>query len=887
MRKPFALLLLGFFATASHAESTPGIQPTGLPKDVVPKSYLIHLEPNIDTLVTDGVESIEIEVLNPTNRIVLNTLDTTIGEARVDAGGHPEQLTPELDSNQQTVSFESKNTLQPGRYTLSIRFQSRITQHPYGMFVIHCGRVGATEQILTTETRPGDTRRIFPCWDDPALPATFQLSIKTRKENAVISNMPIFVEQPLGPEQKIVVFDRSRPMPSSTVLLACGKFEWLDGGVAGVKLRIITTPGKKEFGKYAMEVTKQLVPYFNAYFGLPFPLSKLDQLALPCEQEAHMGDWGGIAYDEEVLLCDRTTSSESARERIFLTVAQKIANQWLGNLARMTSRSDLWVIDGFTSWIAKKAADHFNPQWSIWLHTSVQKEAAMILDAEEMSDPIRQSAGDQGQATNAIASQKPWLLFRMLESFSGEDPFRDAIRTFLAAHQESDTTSDDLWASLDHATGKPIKNIVSGWTEQSGFPLIKVTTQCVGGNRVISLEQLPFSFAQRGKTPMQWIVPVSIRSTAKPDEVKYALLGKLSNNFDLTGCSGVIQANAGNVGYYRVLYEPALFNELQKNVEELPESDRINLVTDTWALFESGNVPASSYFDLLEELRRDDSFAVWQSVLGADKAIGALKLVDRLEQGRPGRQAYQRYICSLLGPKLQQLGWDERTGENVETRCFRAMLIETLGIFGDRNVIDESFKRFEKYRENPSSLAPDLRPGVTTIVGRYSSQTVYHELQTLAEDTWNVEEKRMYLRALGVALDPDLARETLQYLISDKVVPSDASPTLEYLATEGEHPEIAWSFAVAHLKVMQERFGSTRQNRLLLSIATGFTENQRADDLSSFAHTSLPSAATRDTENSISEIRFRAKLKAKILPPIDEWIKAKLEGTLDNATRNP
>jgi aminopeptidase N len=672
------------------------------------------------------------------------------------------------------------------------------------------------------------------------------------------------------------------------VQLVCGNFEWLEDGVAGIKLRIITTPGKKESGKYAMEVTKQLVSYFNAYFGFSFPLSKLDQLALPCEPDAHMGKWGGIVYDEGSLLCEGDNSSESNRERIFLTIAQKLASQWFGNLVRMPSQNDLWVIDGFASWIAKKAADRFNPQWKIWLHTSVQKEAAMALDGEEQSHSLLQSASDEVQTNDAISIQKPWLLFRMLERFSGEDLFRDAVRVFLAAHQESDTTSDGLWESLDRTTRKPIRNIVSKWKEQPGFPLIKITTQCVGEKQVISVEQLPFSLSQRGATPVQWVVPIGIRSTAKTDEVRYALLEKLSNNFDLPGCSGAIQANAGNVGYYRVLYEPALFNELQKNVEKLPESDRINLVTDTWSLVESGNVPTSSYFDLLEELRRDDSFAVWQSIFGTPKGIGALKLIDRLEQGLPGRQAYQIYICSLLGPKLQELGWEEKVGEDVETGRFRAMLIEKLGIFGDRNVIDESFKRFEKYRDNPSSLAPGLRPAVTAVVGRYSSQTVYHELQTLAEEAYNVPERRMYLRALSTALDPDLARETLQYLLTDKVASSDASSTLEHLAAEGEHPEIVWPFTVAHRKEMQERFGPDCETRLLMAIATGFSENQHADDILSFAHANLPAAANREIENSASEIRFRAKLKAKILPAIDGWIKAKLEGKPGNAAaQNP
>ncbi len=514
----------------------------------------------------------------------------------------------------------------------------------------------------------------------------------------------------------------------------------------------------------------------------------------------------------------------------------------------------------------------------------------MAFDAGEMTHAIQPAlVGDEkaSDSSDLIMRQKPRLLLRMLESFSGEDLFRDGIRAYLAAHLGSETTSDDLWSSLEHVTGKPIRKIVLGWAQQPGFPLIKITTQCLNGNRVISLEQVPFVLAQRGDISMQWNVPVGIRSTLNVNDVKYALLDKLSNNFDLTGCNGVIQANAGNVGYFRVLYEPALFNDLQKNVEKLPESDRVNLATDTWALVESGSLPPSAYLELVEALHRDDSFAVWQNALGTGETNGPLRLIDHLEQGRPGREPYQRYICGLFGPKFRELGWDARAGEITETQDYRATLIETLGFFGDRAVIDESFKRFENYRENPSSLALNLRSAVIAIVGRYSSRSVFRELLSMAASTQSVEEKRMYLRGLGAALDPETARETLQYLVSGTIGPGDMYWALKYFSAEGEHADIAWSFAVAHMKELQDRFGLLSQSWLLSAIAAGFTDNQRADDLSAFAETNLPPVGLQAVKNSIKEIQFRATLKAKKLPAIDDWIKAKLEGTRDSASRNP
>ena len=892
MRKPIALLLIGFAATASHAENKFNIltTPGKLPKDVVPRSYQIYLEPNIEALVTDGFESIEIEVLKPTDHIVLNAVDTEIAAAKIAIGDRKEELTPRFDSNQQTVSFESQNILEPGLYTLSFKFQSRIGEQPHGLFIQHYDSKGTLEHLLATNMEPGDARRVFPCWDEPVFRAIFQLSVKARKENTVVSNMPVFVEVSFGAEEKIVIFEKTPPMASYLAFLACGKFEWLEDEVAGVKLRIMTTTGKKEFGRYALEATKKLLEYYNDYFAVPYPLPKLDQLAFPSGFGGAMENWGGITYNEDALLFDPETSSESTRQKIFLVIAHEIAHQWFGDLVTMAWWNDLWLNEGFASWMEAKAADHFNPEWKVWLHAAGQKERAMAFDARKTTQPIQQPVLDEDQAKSGfdvITYQKACFVLRMLESFLGEQPFRAGIRTYLAAHKYSNTTAEDFWESLEFATGKPIKKIASGWTEQPGFPLIRVTTQCIGGKRVISLEQVRFVLAEQDDRPTQWTVPVGVRSTENPSEVKYALLEKLSNNFDFPGCAGAIQANAGNIGFFRVLYEPALFNDLQKNVEKLPESDRLNLVTDTWALVESGNVPVSLYFDLLESLRRDDSFAMWQSALGERERIGALKLIDRLEQGRPGRETYQKYICSLFTPKLQELGWDERSGENIETHRFRAMLIETLGFFGDRAVIDESFKRFEKLRDDPSSLAPNLRSPVTVIVGRYSSQTVYDELLSMADKARIAEERRTYLRALSAALDPELAHKTLEYLMSDHVMPGDACRALEDLATEGEHPAIVWEFATTHLSEMQQRFGLFRRNRLLSSIAAGFTDDPRADELIAFARSYLAPGAIRGFEDSANLIRFRAKLKAKTLPAIDEWIKMKFDGAPSKAATNP
>src|SRR5258708_29523463 len=277
-----------------------------------------------------------------------------------------------------------------------------------------------------------------------------------------------------------------------------------------------------------------------------------------------------------------------------------------------------------------------------------------------------------------------------------------------------------------------------------------------------------------------------------PAKIKRVLLDKSSSDFEFSHCDEPIKANAGDVGFFRVSYEPAVFRELERAVLKLPESDRVNLVTDTWAAVESGNSPASTYFELLEGLSRDDSYAVWQSIIGFERTIGPLKLVNRLEQDQPGRSKYENYVCALLGQKFPGLTLDEQAGEPIEKRLLRALVIEGLGPFGDQSIIEEAFRRFARFRENPTSLNPNLRPAIVRIVGRCSSPTDYETLLKLAEESPTSEQRRMYLHALSAVRDPELAQRSVEFFVSKHVAPGDGGRALEEEAWE--LPEMVWRF---------------------------------------------------------------------------------------------
>lgn len=875
MRTLIALLLLVLPFERIKAEAQVETTAGKLPNDTVPRNYTIHLEPDCGLLKTAGAEDVEIEVLKPTNRITLNATNTTISDASLCGAGNLELLLAQFDSAQETVSFETREPLKTGRYHLSFRFESRIEKQPEGLFLWYYQSGGQQRQILATQFERTDAHRLFPCWDDPAFPATFQLTVKTERENSVISNMPEVTEQLFGPGQKIVIFDRTPSMASYQVTLVCGEgLEWLDDEVEGVRLRVVTTRGKKDLGRYAIDVTKRIFPFYSNYFGIPYSLPKLDEVALPGGFEGLKEKRGVITYGENGLLYDPKDSSEVTKQKVFSVLARQIAHQWFGDLFTTAESENSWLGKAFASWMQDKAADYFNPDWKVRLQAVEDKGRAMQAEEQRTAGPV-QKAVSSGNHDNDTSPEtrfiKGHFLLRMIENFLGPTPFHKGVRAYLAAGKNPSATTANLWEALEQSSGKPVQKLARSWVEEPGLPLIKMTVQCLDGNQVISLEQSRFALAEAESPPAQWYVPVAIESTEHPSDPKYAVLDKLSDSFAFPGCDGSLIGNAGGAGFFRVWYEPALLNDLKSNVGKLPESDLLTLISDMWAMVESHRARASSYLDLVESLRSNPSYYVWHSILSS------LKLVDRLQQGQHGREPFQNYVCTLLEPQLARLGWREKADDNFQTKLMRAQLIGALGLFGDRSVIDEAIRRFEEFQKDPETLAPDLRPAVTQIVGRYSSETTYNQLYQLAKQSESIERKSMYYRALQAALDPQLARRTLESMMTDGMTPAEVLEAFERIAVEAEHADIAWDYAKQHLDQLLTGWTSLCRNQFLPSIALGFGDDQHADELVRLTREKLPPEAIPDAENAANLIRVRAQLKTNELPAVNAYVQQRMD----------
>ncbi|HWX18604.1 MAG TPA: M1 family metallopeptidase [Candidatus Binatia bacterium] len=853
-------------------ESTPG----KLPKDVVPRHYAIRLQPDLEKFVTTGKVDINIDVLKPAREIVLNALDLEITKAAITA---PKTIPLEskADAEAQTVSFGLSETLAPGKYSLTIEFTGHLREQAQGLFFVRYSAGAGKKVMLATQMEATDARRMFPCWDEPVFRASFEPTVIVPKKHLTVSNMPIKNEKSLDGGLKEVHFEATPPMASYLMVLVSGELEALEDSFEGVRMRVITTEGKKEQGRYALESAKKILGYYNHYFGIKFPLPKLDQIAIPGGFGGAMENWGGITYNESILLFDPKTSSLETRQNVFGVMAHEMAHQWFGDLVTTAWWDNLWLNEGFASWMGTKATDHFNPDWQMWLDAGSAKSGVMRQDSLPSTHPILQPIANESQANDAfdgITYIKGQSFLRMLENYLGEEKFRHGMQLYMSRHRYSSTTTADLWAALEKASGKPVRALSAGWTEQPGLPVVNVSSQCEGGKDIVRLEQERFTVQDPGAKPLQWMVPVALADLTRTKSTRVELLTNKTTTVAFPNCDGVIKANFGDAGYYRVSYSPVMFQKLKSRMNSLPPEDRLNLLGDAWAMVTAQRATAASYLDLVASLGPEKTAAIWQDVLGR------LGVIDGLQRGQPGRAAFRAWAIQMVRPQLQRLGWEPRAGELATDTLLRNSVISLLGEFGDKEIIAVARTRFQKFLTQPESLPPNLRPCIVNIVGHYSDRPTYDQLHRMARAAKGTEERRRYYGAMAAALDPPLAALTLPISLTDETVPQEAIYLVTDVAHSGEQPELAWKFAQDHMTQLLGRAEEFSRNMYVPSIMSAFSDADRADELEKYVKEKVsPKGATKAKEIAES-IRLRAALKQRELPSIDHWVSAR-SSTID------
>lgn len=856
---------------AAPAEGSAAEVVTQLPRSVRPSHYAVEITPHADQHRFDGKVRIDVEVLEPTSRIVLQAVGMTFANSRLTpARGQPLTATVSVDAAQQTATFAFDRPLAPGKYVLATDYTGVIGTQANGFFSLDYPTESGTRRALYTQFENSDARRFIPSWDEPDYKATFDLAVIAPAGDMVVSNMPAKDTRDLTDGLRRTTFATTPKMSTYLLFLGIGEFDRLALTDDGVEIGVITQLGKAEQARFAMEASRDILREYNDYFGIRYPLPKLDNIAAPGRSQffSAMENWGAIFTFEYALLLDPATSNVFDRQTVFSTAAHEIAHQWFGDLVTMRWWDDLWLNEGFATWMEGRTMARLHPEWDTSGADAVYtSRGAMGGDAYATTHPIVQHVASVEQASQAfdgITYGKGSAVIAMLEDYIGADAWRNGVRSYMHRHAYGNAVTDDLWREMEAAApGRQFVQVAHDFTLQPGVPLIRASSLCVDGQTVVHLEQGEYSIDRPDKTPLHWRVPVSLRAG---DGALVKVLVDGQADARLPGCDAPVLVNAGQKGYYRTLYAPAQFKALAASFAQLPVVDQLGVMMDASALGAIGRQPESDSLDLALQVPQVAAPELWQMVVGA---LGGLD--DLYKDDKPRQQAVRAFVIARLAPKFRELGWDNRADDSSAVKQLRGSLISVLGGLGDAEVLAEARRRFDAFLADPSSLSPDLRRTVLGLVARNADAATWDRLHALARAETSSMLRAQYYNLLAMPRDKALAQRALDMALTDE--PGATLSAGMIAGVSRQHPELAFDFAVAHREQVDARVDTTSLPRYYPGLGAASTQPEMIDKIRAFAERYIAPGSRRDAERTINAIQTRIKLLKERRPKIDAWLR--------------
>jgi len=871
--RPAALAVLGavLLVAGAPAQAAPAHPKTpkpaaaaghvALPKDVAPERYEITIRPNAGALTFAGQEKVALVVKAPTDRIVLNAADLVF--QRVALSGQAAAPKVVLDATQQTAAFVFPTKLAPGRYTLSIDYTGKIYQQASGFFALDYAGDRGKQRALFTQFENSDARRLIPSWDEPGVKAVYGLTVEAPAGQMAVSNMPVAATRTLADGDQSVRFADTPKMSSYLLFLSVGDFERVHRMVGKTDVGVVVRRGRTAQAQFALDAAAELLPFYNDYFGTPYPLPKLDFIAGPGRSQffSAMENWGAIYYFDYALLVDPKITTEADKQNIYVDIAHEMAHQWFGDLVTMAWWDDLWLNEGFASWMENKATDRFHPEWKIWLQTKAGEQGAMRVDARVGSHPVITPIHDVFAAANAfdgITYQKGHAVIHMLESYVGEDVFRAGVRNYIAHHAYGNTVTDDLWREIDAVSPKKITGIAHDFTLQAGVPLISAARTAAG----VRLTQGRFGADAASKAPRAWRTPVVVGGLGEPWRTVVRADRPATR---AAGADAAPLLNDGQAGYFRSRYSPELEARAIAALPGLRPEDQLGLIYDSRALGEAGYAPMSDFLAVAKATEGVQEPVVVRAL------IQQLAGIDDLYEGRPGQGAYRAFARARLAPAFARVGWDARPGEPDNAAVLRRTLLTTLGQFDDPAVVAEARRRFAGLLAAPDSLKGTARQTVLQIVASHADAATWDQLHALAQQATDPTDKSRLYRYLAIAHDPALADRALALALTGEPRPTDAPDLIS--GVSGNYPEKAFDFALAHRAAVEAMIEPTSRTSFFARLASGAHSAAVLPKLDAFAAT-VPASTKGEITKAKSAIGYRLEVIAQRLPEVDRWLAA-------------
>ncbi|MDE1872487.1 MAG: M1 family metallopeptidase [Thaumarchaeota archaeon] len=817
-------------------------------RPVSPINYDLEFEPDFDKFKFRGKEKILIKVSRPTRQIIIHSAELEIQDCTVLWNEKKIRAKVRLDEKKEELVLNLPEKIS-GRAVLLINFVGTLNDKLVGFYRSKYEYKGKEKYLATTQFEAADARRAFPCWDEPEDKATFDVSLIVDSNLTALSNMPVVSKKRLGKKTSFR-FDTTPVMSTYLLYLAVGEFEFLQGKLGKTLVRIVTTQGKKEQGKMALLFTKQFLAYFQKYFKIPYPLPKLDMIAIPDFASGAMENWGAITFRETVLLYDPKTSSTDTMQHIAEVIAHELAHQWFGNLVTMKWWNDLWLNESFATFMATKAVDKIYPEWDFWDQFLISEmTGGMSLDSLKSSHPIDvdvKSPAEVRQIFDEISYNKGGSVLMMLENFIGPENFQKGMHSYLKKHEYSNATTEDLWNSLGAASRKPVRQLMNTWVRQIGYPIIEAKAI----DSKIKLSQKRFLLENDGKSRQgNWIIPVSIRMEDK------VVTKMMRGSVTVPYTSRWFKVNDGQKGFYRVRYDENALDNLGRLIEEkkISNLDRWSIHHDLTALVMSNRYPLKHYLDFVRHYEEEDDYVVLSDIIGFLNFLYVLlsgeKFWDEIKE-------FNQYFMNVI---FQRIGWDKVKGEKPTYALLRSSLIGSLAKLDDKEIVEEAKSRFSNTLRS-GSLNPDLRSAVYSTVAWDGNPGTYQQMVGLYRKASTQEEKIRFLGSLSNFKEERLLAKTLAFALSREVRTQNLFMPVARMVANPYGKELVWPWIKKNWKGLVKKFGvgNPLLNRIIGSVSVMADLEKEKEVSSFFAKHHVPGTEMKLAQ-SLERIRIHAK----------------------------
>jgi aminopeptidase N len=842
---------------------------TQLPRSARPLRYDLSLIPDAAALTFSGTLDVTIDILSPTSTITLNAENLAFESAMLMREGKPglSAVRVAIDARAQTATLDFGKSLAAGRYHLLIGYNGAIQTTTAGLFAAdYTSADGKAQRALFTQFENSDARRLLPCWDEPSYKAVFALTVRAPAGQTAVSNMPVRAST-AGDGPRWISFADTPAMSTYLLFLGMGDFERANRKAEGVDLGVVTRRGHLPQASFALDSAAQVLPWYNSYFGLRYPLPKLDNVAGPGESQTFgaMENWGAIFTFERSMLIDPAVASERTRYGIFRTLSHEMAHQWFGNLVTMSWWDDLWLNEGFATWMEEEASTHFHPEWHADLDFQGYRDGAMDSDSLVSTHPIIQPVAtveEAGEAFDWITYMKGEAVVHMLETYVGPDRWRQTVSAYIRKHQRGNTSSQSLWDELSRVAGLDAVRVAHDFTRQPGVPLLTVSDQCMNGRMQLALSQGEWVKDRPDKRPLVWHVPVL---AAHPGETVVSAVVAGEGVMNLPGCGPVI-VNAGHHGYYRTLYSPAMFAQLAAVYGQLSPADQMGIMDDATALGMTGQQPMSDVLDLIAHMSADGPARIEE---------GALRTWDRLHGYARGdaraQEALSRFAAVKFLPVLAELGWQPKAGDSAAQANLRAALIEVLGNGGVPEVANEARRRYLAEADGAAPIAPSLRMPILRVVARNADQAIWDRLHAAAKAEASLQQKQALYTLLGRPADAPLLDQALDLSLSGE--PGRTMGPAMIRAVSQSDPDRAVRFALAHEDDVLARLDSMSATTFIPDLASRSQDSAMIDTLKAYAQAKQANGtSTRPIDEAIASVGDALRIRTRIMPAILAWL---------------